>query len=248
MLQRHQKLIRRLHQKRLRQKDGLMLVEGEKLVLELLDSDWQISLLFFAQAFAEKHTAKLEAFEGEMYEVEAKLLSKCGTLQTNEMALAIAAIPSASRMIDQSQPLILALDDIRDPGNLGAILRIADWYAVRDVLCSPTCVEAHNPKVVNASKGSIFRVQTHVADLREAIPKLKRPAYAAVMDGQSVYTLAAAAKSILIMGNESHGITYDVQDLAAVKLSIPRRGGAESLNVAAACAVICDNLLRPKQR
>lgn len=210
------------------------MVEGEKLVNEFLNSDWEIE-----QIYATKE------WEGESVEVTTKELERISSLKTPNKVLAIVKIPFEKSII--SENLVLALDAVKDPGNLGTIIRLADWFGVQHVLCSENCVELYNPKVVQATMGSIIRMQVHYVNLKSTLENMSDyKICAAVMDGKSVFSVGKSEKIIVLMGSESNGVSAELLELAHQKITIPKseNSQAESLNVANACGIILAHLSR----
>ena len=222
------KFIQSLKQKKFRMQHQLFVVEGEKMVNEFLNSDWEIE-----QIYAN------EAWKGEAVEVTPKELKRISSLKTPNKVLAIVKIPNIKSVI--SGNLVLALDAVKDPGNLGTIIRLADWFGVQHILCSEDCVELYNPKVVQATMGSIIRVQVQYVNLKSTLENMTDyKICASVMDGKSVYAVEKSEKRILMMGSESHGLSAELVELAHQKITIPKseNSQAESLNVANACGII----------
>nr|WP_260412474.1 RNA methyltransferase [Flammeovirga kamogawensis] len=141
----------------------------------------------------------------------------------------------------------LALDDVRDPGNLGTILRIADWYGISDIFLSKNCTDAFAPKVIASTMGAFTRIKCHVVDLPEILSNYKKNGVQLIgadMDGEDIHNFTPENKSIMVMGSESHGISQEIHSILSAKITIPRYGDSESLNVAVATAIICDNIKR----
>ncbi|MEN7547170.1 RNA methyltransferase [Rapidithrix thailandica] len=245
MNKRWQKLIRSLHNKKFRKKENLFLVEGAKNILELIKSDLEIEGLFYTEEFQEEQHTVLEQLSCEQEVASDDVLKKVGTFQSNNSGIAVVKTPENAPLNLDNQ-VVIALDDVRDPGNLGTIIRIADWYGVKQVLCSLNCADWYNPKVINASMGSFTRVKPYYIDLKEYLVGLSDEVmvYGTFMNGINVQQAKVTKPAILIFGNESNGISTEVADLVHVKLTIPRRGMAESLNVSIAAAVVCDNVFR----
>lgn len=212
-------------------------------MLELLGSGMPVTGLAATQEFLDEHRALVSATSAEILVATEAQLVQAGTFASNKAALAWAPIPEAPSALP-SQSWVLALDDVRDPGNLGTLLRIADWYGLKEVVCSPTTAELWNPKVLHASMGSFTRVRVWYLPLETYLPQANRPVFGALLDGENVHTQEFTAEGILLMGNEAQGIAPDLMPHITHQVSIPRFGGAESLNVAAATAVLCDNLRR----
>ncbi len=234
------KKLKALANKKQRRLSGQFLVQGEKSVLELLDSNLNVAQLFVTQSFYEQYTAQLQ--QQEVVVASPEELQKASTFSSNDSAIAIAEIPTA-RPADFSK-LVIALDDINDPGNLGTILRFADWYGIKDVIVSPNTADEFNPKVVNSSMGAFARVNVIRTDLVECLKAAQVPILGAFLEGESVHDKSLPEPAILLMGNESHGISEELAKLVTDKITIPRFGHAESLNVAMATGIILDNIKR----
>ncbi|MBT31248.1 MAG: RNA methyltransferase [Thalassobius sp.] len=239
------KFIKSLNQKKYRKKEGLFIVEGEKDVLEVLRSDFEIHSLCYTDKFA-PHLEELPDFPNNVLDhTTAKELAKAGSFVTNDSALAIVKDkPEQEAPLPKS--LTLILEDVRDPGNLGTIMRIADWYQVTDIICSTKTAEWQNPKVISASKGSFTRVNLYYTDICEYLNKLPKETMiiGTFMYGKSIHEIPFQQPSVVVMGNESAGISDEVSELIKTRVTIPRYGHAESLNVGVATAIVCDNFRR----
>ncbi|QED36220.1 RNA methyltransferase [Antarcticibacterium arcticum] len=233
------KLITGLAQKKNRTKYGLFIVEGIKGISEFLNSHLELDTLFTTQQIFRAPSAKTQ----EITEAELKKLSALTTPQT---ALAIFKIlgPTAPSF----SGLTLALDGIRDPGNLGTIIRLCDWFGIEDLVCSPDTVDCYNPKVVQASMGSITRVNISYMPLHTLISSVGGvPVLGTFLEGENVYTTKIPSNGIMIMGNEANGISEDVEKMLTRKINIPQFGNSsktESLNVATATAVLLSEFRR----
>ncbi len=248
------KFIRSLHDRKGREEQGCFIAEGAKIVTELLKSHFTVRHIFRTDSFnlpGQLHHAVA------VTEINAGDLKKISALTTPNQVLAVAEIPAWKiKMREMGEDLSLVLEDVRDPGNLGTIIRIADWFGIRRVICSETCVDVFNPKVVQASAGSAMRVKVYtenlesfLKELRETFPPSVLPVYAAVLGGENLYRKKPAVPGIILLGNESRGISPGVLGFATEKISIPSAGGgAESLNVAIAAALICSEFRREDQR
>jgi TrmH family RNA methyltransferase len=239
------KYINSLQVKKYRLIHQAFLVEGAKSVRELLDSDYEIDKLFITDEFYQSHTQILN--KGYPYEIlPEKELVRAGTFASNNAALAIAKIKKNINFDIAVQPFTIGLDDIRDPGNLGTIIRIADWYGIRQLVCSQTCADFYNPKVIAATMGSFCRVTASYVNLPEFLQKqaASSPVYGAALEGDNIHQLTLKPAGILVMGNEAHGLTPEVRTQITKLVKIPSFGGAESLNVAAATAIMVDNFYR----
>lgn len=246
MTQRWQKLIRSLHLKKYRQEEKLFIVEGEKSLLELLQTDWHIEGIFYSEAFFKKHHAALQKHKTVVQEVcKVSQIEQVSTLQTNEAGIAVVRMPDWRPPETITSPLTLVLDELKDPGNLGTIVRIADWYGIRHVVCSEQTTDFFSPKVITATMGSFTRVEVFYLDIVDFLKKLDRKnlsVWGSFTDGTSIYQAAPVKNVLLVIGSESHGIRQEVAQWLDMKIAIPRYGKAESLNAAVACGIMCDRL------
>ena len=153
------------------------------------------------------------------------------------MVLLVVSLPAAIELRDFKW--CLALDDIQDPGNMGTIIRIADWFGWEQIVCSPGCVDIYNPKVVQAAMGGHLRVNIITEDLATYLPKVNKPVFAAALNGENIYDIPKQQEGVLIIGNESKGISDPIMQLANKKVTIPRLGGAESLNAGVSAGILC---------
>ncbi len=237
-----------LQQRKHRLAQGRFVVEGAKSVVELLESHIQTERVYGTYAFGVEYHWLFQRTGVAFEEATAEELTRAGSLVTNTAALAVAFLPTAaSSVVLPPTALSLALADVRDPGNVGTIIRLADWYGVHTVICSPTTADPFSPKAVAASMGSIFRVSVAFADLPDlltALPPTFPAVYGADLTGESVHALHLTPAGLLVMGSESHGLPPEVAAGLTKRLHIPRRGGAESLNVAMATAILLDNFYR----
>jgi TrmH family RNA methyltransferase len=236
--------IKLLQDKKYRQKTGLFLVEGEKSVAETLNSDFEIKTLLATKAFYTKYQKIINSKKIECEIVEAPEIEKVSAMESNDSALAIVKQKNTEILTSAvgEYEIVLALDNIRDPGNFGTIIRIADWYGIKKIIASVGTVDLYNPKVISATKGSFTRVNVYYADLNKYLAEVKTPILGAFMQGENAHKFAFPKNGILVMGNESNGITQEIEKLITQKITIPNFGGqAESLNVAIATAVLLDN-------
>jgi TrmH family RNA methyltransferase len=239
-----QKLIRSLHEKKNRTELGLFLIEGTKSVSELLKSDFEIEILLttieFFDQFGEQIRDRSKTYEiVNQYEIE-----KVSAFETNDSVLAVAKQKINSEFDVKNNEIVIALDEIKDPGNLGTIIRIADWYGVNKIVASKETADFYNPKVISASMGSFTRVNIFYTDLKDFLSKTKLPILGAFLNGENIHKTDFPAGGILVMGNESKGISEKIEKVITKKITIPSFGKAESLNVAIATAVILDNWRR----
>lgn len=233
------KLINGLHQKKQRFANQLFFAEGVKVIQELLQSNFELEHLYTTQNDFEKvHFSKCTLINDQE-------LKKISALTTPNSCLAVFKIPAENKIINSG--LILALDDIRDPGNLGTILRLCDWFGIRQIICSKETVDIYNPKVVQATMGSITRVNVNYVDLKTFITQTELPVFGTFMDGDNIYQSNLPENGIIIMGNEANGISEEIEKLVTSRITIPRFGElqkTESLNVATATAIILSEFKR----
>ena len=235
------KFIKSLQVKKYRKQEQSFVIEGAKSVQELLASDFEVRQVVGTRAFLDQLQVPLR---GEVIEVPERALEGLGEFQTNRTALAVARL-KANRPISVGQSeYVLALDDIRDPGNLGTIIRTADWYGIRKIIASENTADFYNPKVISATMGSFTRVEIFYTDLKTWFAENALPVYGAFLDGEDVHTVEFPERGALLIGSESHGISDALAPSVTQRITIPRYGQAESLNAAIATAVICDNLRR----
>lgn len=248
------KLIRSLQQKKYRKVEQLFIVEGEKSVLEVLASNWQVAALFATEPFLQRYAKDITS-AALIQQCSADELVKVGTFASNDAALAVVKIPEQPPFLPNitvqhqqsgvSVKWVLVLDQINDPGNLGTIIRIADWYGITNIICSPDTADCYNPKVIAAAKGSFLRVSLHYQNLTPLLKQSSLPVYGAYLGGESVHQLQLNQQGgFIVLGNEANGISAEVTTTINRKITIPAFGSAESLNVGIAAAVICDNLVR----
>ncbi len=240
-----------LQQRKHRVAHGRFVVEGAKSVAELLESPLRTECVYATRPFLVEYDWLLRRTGVATEEATADELARAGSLVTNQAALAVAELPAAAAPPTGADlppdQLTLALADLRDPGNVGTIIRLADWYGVAAVICSPTTADPFSPKAVSAAMGSVFRVPLVVADLPALLATLPAgyPAvWGADLAGRNVHDLDLRPAGLLIMGSESHGLPPEVAAALTARLHIPRRGRAESLNVAMATAILLDNFYR----
>ncbi|WP_062062540.1 TrmH family RNA methyltransferase [Aquimarina longa] len=235
------KLIRSLYQKKYRKQHGLFVAEGKKVIKELLEANLRLHSLFTLDS------SNFDNIGMPMYNVTEEELKQISFLTTPQVALAVFYTPEVSEI--KSEGLVLALDDVRDPGNLGTIIRLCDWFDVKNLVCSMQTVDCYNPKVIQATMGSITRVNISYVDLREFLmhKTLNSRVFGTFMDGNSVYDEKLPKEGIIVMGNEANGISMDIENLIKDKITIPQFGSdqqTESLNVATATAIILSEFKR----
>ena len=233
------KLITSLSQKKYRQKHKLFIAEGVKVVNELLNSTFKVETLFCTEQF------DISSAEYSIVRISEKELFKISKLKSPNKVLGLFKIPEEKPLINNG--LIVALDDINDPGNLGTIIRLCDWFGIKELVCSLNTVDCYNQKVVQASMGSLTRINIKYKELETYLTNQNLPTFIADMDGENVYKSKLPKEGILIMGNEANGISDKIRNLVSHKISIPRFGEiqkTESLNVATATAILLSEFKR----
>ncbi|HLP56104.1 MAG TPA: RNA methyltransferase [Fluviicola sp.] len=226
------KWIRSLQQKKVREQEDVFVVEGEKMVLEGLACQLPVIALV-----AHKNELSLipEPFRAIALSADTTEMEQLSGLKTPNKLVAVFKRQPVSTANGSFE---LALDSIQDPGNMGTILRLADWFGIDRIVCSRETVDCYNPKVVQASMGAIFRIQVVYTDLHKYLSKSKRPVYGALLNGENYSSVSYKPDGILLMGNEGNGISEQLIPLITQAVTIPRFGAAESLNVATATAIL----------
>ena len=233
------KFISNLHQKKFRIEHHLFVAEGKKVIHELLDSGFKLHHLYELKPIFTAVEAELKT---QITELE---LQKMSALVTANDCLAIFEIPLQKGLPQKG--LIVALDDIRDPGNLGTIVRLCDWFGIQKMVCSMQTVDVFNPKVVQATMGSIGRVEVVYTDLALFLKSSKLPVYGTFLNGENIYKSVLPSDAIVVFGNEANGICMDIEAVIKNRLSVPRFGdlqATESLNVATATAIVLSEFRR----
>ncbi len=233
------KYIRSLQQQKFRNEHGVFIAEGTKLAQEWLSSGIRVQMIVATEHWAGLNTSLIaQRPEAALFIVSEREMEALSMLQTpNHVMLIVHKPPSIFTTAPDTW--YLALDDIQDPGNMGTIIRIADWFGIGNVVCSPGCVDFYNPKVVQSGMGSHTRVNLFDTDLPSFLSQVALPKFAATLDGVPVYEITKQRPGIIIIGNESRGISADVLACATGKVTIPGRGGAESLNAAVSAGILC---------
>lgn len=225
------KRILRLHKKKYRTQEQMFVTEGIKVTQEFLDADYELVEVFSSDlSYAQ--------FSNAFVHISEKELSSISTLKTPNKVLAIFRIPPPKPLDDSN--LILALDDLNNPGNLGTIIRLCDWFGIRDLVCSPATVDCYNAKVVQSAMGSHTRVNITYSALEPLLSSTSN-AMGTFMEGTSIYTTSLPDSGVLVLGNEANGISENLNSFLDTKLTIPRFGPfkkTESLNVANAASII----------
>ncbi|MBW3518154.1 RNA methyltransferase [Flavobacterium sp. NKUCC04_CG] len=236
------KLIKSLQQKKYRKQHQLFLAEGVKVIQELVNSNLKLQQLFCTEVI------DVNVDQSKVVFISNSELSKITALNTANNCLAIFEIPEVVNTEDEG--LIVVLDDVRDPGNMGTIIRLCDWFGIKSLVCSPQTVDVYNPKVIQATMGSVTRVAVVYKDLVPFLEeKASWPIFGTFMDGVSIYREELPANGIIVMGNEANGISEDIAALVNSRIAIPRFGDlqqTESLNVAMATAIVLSEFSRHK--
>lgn len=235
------KYIQSLCQKKQRQEERLFIVEGAKLVEELLLTQYEVKGIYALAAWAEKHSHL-----PNLTVITEQELERISNLQTPSQVLAVVVQPEQAPSPELENQLTLVLDNIQDPGNLGTIIRIADWFGIRQIVASPDTVECYNPKVIQSTMGSFARVQVWYTPLPTFLQSVKLPVYGALLTGKNLFEETPLKEGLLVIGNESKGIAPELLQFISHPVTIPRIGGAESLNAAVATGIIVSHLTRVK--
>ena len=237
-------LLSSLQHKKFRREHGLFIVEGYKSVTEFINSAYQVDTIYHTPSIAPKLlnlSRKINFQEISLNEVQ-----KISSLKTPQEVIGLVKIPIWPVLNYKAleKKFSLVLDSVQDPGNMGTIIRTADWFGIQDIICSEDTVDVYNPKVVQATMGSLARVNVHYADLLTVLPQIKLPIFGAMLNGQNMYNTPFGTEGLLVMGNEGNGISAPVEQLITSAVTIPRAGNAESLNVAIATAILCSEIKR----
>ena len=250
------KLIRSLRHKKYRDQHRLFLVEGEKMVSELLkagsENPYAIRELLATPEWMQGHHSLLRKKETEITEASPTEIKKVSNLKTPQSVIALVSIPPVSfRSESLLNTPVLAFESIRDPGNLGTIIRTADWFGISQIICTPDSTDLFNPKVVQSTMGAIARVQVHYMALEALLQSREmevKTVSGTFMEGKSIYETSLGPDPLILFGNESHGLSRSITPLIQRRITIPSFSpsgqGSESLNVASAVAVVCSQIRR----
>lgn len=237
------KYIRSLTKQKSRNEHKVFIAEGEKIAHEWLSSHNELKMIIATETWIALHEPLLANHpEAALYAVSTEELETLSGLQTPNQVILVIPLPEQTD-IPLRNEWYIALDDIQDPGNMGTIIRIADWFGIRNIICSPGCVDVYNPKVVQSAMGGHLRINIHESNLVPFLESVSLPKIAATLQGQPVYDMQRRGAGVLIIGNESKGISDAVLNAASVRVTIPRKGGAESLNAGIAAGILCSHLL-----
>ncbi|MEO5977997.1 MAG: RNA methyltransferase [Chryseolinea sp.] len=235
------KFVKSLQIKKYRKQEQLFLVQGAKSVMELLKSAFEVVMIVGTDDYLKKINVPKTA---EVFEANESELSTLGDFQANESLVAVARMKPNYPINIGEEEFGLVLDDIRDPGNLGTIIRTADWYGITKIIASEETVDFYNSKVITSTMGSFSRVEVYYTDLGSYLDKSTQKVFGAYLEGENIHEVSFGKGGIILIGNESRGISPSLDRYITDKITIPRFGAAESLNAAIATAVICDNLRR----
>ena len=254
--------LRALRDKKTREALGLFVVEGEKVVGELIAAGYPFEEIYATEDWAHPSAVggvppprsgtsgvRAPRLQTEITRLTSPEMARASHFPTPSPVLAVGKIvrpPLGPGALDRG--LTLALDGVQDPGNVGTLLRIADWFALDRVVLSPDCADLFHQKTINASMGSFARVRTHTADLAAALKGISSatPILGCDLDGDSVHALPALRDAVIVIGSEGRGLSPAIAARVTRRVTIPRHGDAESLNAAVAAAIVCDNLRRPR--
>ena len=237
------KYIRSLGQQKYRKEHNVYLAEGEKLAEEWLRSNAAVKMIVAEEQWVDTNQALIRRHpDAELLIAKLSDLESISLLQTPNKVLLVVETPKEKIKLPE-KGWCIALDTIQDPGNMGTIIRIADWFGITDIVCSQDCVEAFNPKVVQSGMGGHLRVNIHKADLNNYLSHTKMPVFAAILEGTDVYDMPRSENGILLIGNESKGLHPELIAKASHKVTIPKKGGAESLNAGVSAGILCALLL-----
>jgi len=244
--------IRSLSDKKEREKSGLFVAEGEKLVFDLLPTSLKLAEFYLTEKGLSASNEK--KVPGNAIRLKDKEMERISAFKNPSSVLAVFKIPNIVPLTENSfQDISLVLDHIQDPGNLGTILRTADWFGIKNVFCSTDCADIYNPKCVQATMGAVARVQVHYLDLGELLKRaagLGIPVFGTFMDGENIFRSELPPQALIVMGSEGKGITADLQEYLTRRISIPPypagKKELESLNVAVSASIICAEFRRRK--
>jgi TrmH family RNA methyltransferase len=230
------KFIKSLQIKKYRKEEQSFIVQGAKSVRELLASDFETTLLLGTADFLA--TAK-PGKEVEVIEVNEKELDGLGEFQSNDASLAVARLKPNEHVQVNETEFALVLDDIRDPGNLGTIIRTADWFGIQKIIASNETADFYSPKVISATMGSFTRIKVHYTDLIDYLKVIKLPVFGTYLNGTAIHRVDFGKSGLILIGNESKGVREDLEKFVTTKVTIPKVGKGESLNAGIAAGILC---------
>lgn len=229
--------------KKYRQKYGEFLIEGDKLVLEALNGKAGLQHIVATEEWQAEYRGEIPAGVSVITALPHQI-ARISAMSTAPPVLAVMKIPDPEVPQEGDAGWIIALDGIRDPGNLGTILRTAEWFGIQHILCSEDCADCYNSKAVQASMGAILRMPVIYIPLLETLTALKLPVFAACLNGTPLQEITLPQSGVLLIGSESHGIDKSLLQISDCRVTIPRRGKGESLNAAVACGIILSAIYR----
>lgn len=241
-----------LQRKKTRDEEKLFVIEGDKIVKEFLSAGMPVKLLVAKPEFINALPSKLQKNASEIEEASYEDLKKVSTLKTPHNALAVVGIREKNPDIQEvTGELCCALDFIQDPGNLGTIIRAAAWFGIRNIICSPDCVDVYNPKVIQSSMGALLHVDVFYADLADFLSTVRqsdKPVFGTVLEGKPIYDHPLGSKGVILLGNESKGISPVLDPFISERIKIPgtSKPGIDSLNVGMAASVVFSEFARRK--
>jgi len=241
------KYIKSLQVKKYRVEEQSFVVEGAKSVIELLKSDFVTTWVAATEEFMLQNERLLKTSAAELVTASVDQLTSLGSFHTNDAALAVARIKTNRSLSIEEGEIGLVLDSIRDPGNLGTIIRTADWYGVKSIIASDDTADFYNPKVLSASMGSFCRVSMQYVTLVDYLTAAHKPVYGTFLHGTDVHSISFSSGGLVVIGNESNGISPEVERLVTQKITIPGIGKAESLNAGIATGIVLD-VIRQSQK
>ncbi len=236
------KYIQSLHQKKNRQKERVFIAEGVKIVEEILNQNqFKVHSLLATESWINKSITISNKYKGKLTRIHSKELKKISTLKNPKEILALVEFSNTSAAPSVTETsLNLVLENIQDPGNMGTIIRIADWFGIANIFCSEGCVDVYNSKVIQATMGSFLRVTVNYTNLEQLFKShSKIPVYGAVLGGMDIYKTELTEPGFLLIGNEGKGLSHPIQKYISKKITIPKQGAAESLNAAVATGILC---------
>jgi len=230
------KYIKSLHLKKFRDEEGLFLVEGDKIIQEIINENKQLIDSIYCTEQSDLSFENLTI-------ISSNELKSISTLKNPSKSIAL--IKTSLPIIENDNSLTIVLDDIQDPGNMGTIIRLADWYGVKSIICSENTVDSFNPKVVQATMGALFRVNIRYTNIENFIKESKNVVYGTLLEGKNIYSQNLKTEnSILIIGNEGHGISESIKKLITEPITIPKKGLSESLNASVATGIVLSEFFR----
>jgi TrmH family RNA methyltransferase len=243
------KLINSLKNKKGRQESGLFVVEGEKMVDELINSNFKVDCIIAIPEWISQNSNIIK--EIQSFETDEPTLKKISSLTTPNKVLALAKIKESKINFEELESdLSLVLDTIQDPGNLGTIIRTADWFGIKNIICSHNSVDVYNSKVIQSTMGAVFRTNVYYEDLENLFQKINSSidVYGTFLEGENIYSNDLNKNGLIVFGNESKGISRSIEKYITKKITIPSfsslNGSMESLNITAAAAIVCSEFRR----